>query len=440
MTRRFGRRDFLSQVALTGLAAGAAPALGWGGESATASAAQLPPPQNHPFVPNPGESDAQVFAAARRQFLFPPTVTYCNTGTLGASPREVVDALTAGTQRLERDLPDWPYFQADGEPLTGYQHLDDIRKQIGAFFNASGDEIALTQNATMGMSFLANGLDLEPGDEVVSTDQEHSGGIGGWQLRGKRHGVVVKELPLLPMLDGGPEAIVKLFRDAMTPKTKVVMFSQITSGLGILLPARELCDLAHQYGALAIVDGAQVAGQRRVDVRTLGCDAYVTSPHKWLLAPKGTGILYLKREVQPRFWNTLASGQFDDDSTGAFRFMHYGTGSVAVVQGLMAALTFIGNVGVDRIERWDAMLTRRLRDGLATIAKARLSSPADPRFASAITTFAVRGLTGRQLQDALWTRKIRVRAQGGDRGVRLSAHLYVSPADIDHVLDVVSGL
>lgn len=432
MAKLLARRDFLSRVAAGSVAAGMAPVLG--------AAAQLAPPDNRPFVPKPGDSDEKVFAEARRQFLFPTDVTYCNTGTLGASPREVVDALNRGVEHLEHDLPDWPYFQADGEPLTGYQRLDAIRAETGAFIHAAGEEIALTQNATMGMSFLANGLDLAAGDEVLTTDQEHSGGIGGWQLRGKRHGVVVKELPLLPALAAGPDAVVKLFRDAMTPKTKVVMFSHITSGLGALLPAKELCDAARERGALAIVDGAQVAGQRRVDVRAIGCDAYVTSPHKWLLAPKGTGVLYIRRELQPRFWNTLASGGFDDDTTGAFRLMHYGTGSVPVIQGLMAALRFIGTIGAERIERWDLMLSKRLRDGLARIPKVRMASPADPRFASAITTFAVDGTTPRDLQNALWAKKIRVRAQGGNRGVRLSAHLYVSPADIDRVLEIVSAL
>src|SRR5262249_32936626 len=160
--------------------------------------------------------------------------------------------------------------------------------------------------------------------------------------------------------------------------TKVVMFSHITSGLGILLPATQLCALAHEYGALAIVDGAQVGGQRRLDIKAIGCDAYVTSPHKWLLAPKGTGILFVARDVQKRFWNTRASAGFDDDSTGAFRFMHFGTGSVPVVQGLMAAIGFVSSIGIERIERWDLMLSQRLRDGLAKIAKARLSSPRDP--------------------------------------------------------------
>jgi selenocysteine lyase/cysteine desulfurase len=402
--------------------------------------AQIAAPRLVAFAPAAEDSDAAVFAAARRQFLFPENVTYCNTGTLGASPREVTDALAGCIQRIERELPDWPYFQADGEPLTGYQPLTEFRAEAGAFINATAEEIAFTQNATVGMSMLANGLELAPGDEVLTTNMEHSGGIGSWQLRAKRQGIVVKELPLMPVPQKGPDGIVEQFAAAITPKTRVIMFSHITSGLGIRLPARELCALARERGALSIVDGAQAMGQIRVDMKDIGCDAYVASPHKWLLAPKGTGILYIKRDVQPRVWSTLASEGFDNQSAGAFRFMHYGTGSLATVYGLQAALRFVNKIGMERIERWDAMLTKRLREGLARIPAARVASPADPRFAAAITTFGVNGRTGRQLQDALWERKIRVRAQGGNVGVRLSAHLYVSPADIDRVLEVVSSL
>ena len=125
-----------------------------------------------------------------------------------------------------------------------------------------------------------------------------------------------------------------------------------------------------------------------------------------------TGVRYIRRDVQPRFWVTLGSGHLDDDATGAFRFMQYGTGSVPVVDGLMAALQFIQAIGIERIERWDLMLAHRLRDGLAQIKQARLLSPADRRLASAIATFAIAGVTGRVLQDALWEKKIRVRAQG----------------------------
>jgi selenocysteine lyase/cysteine desulfurase len=424
------RRTFLSRVAQSGAALGALPAFGrdW---PAAADALVAPAPQS---------DDAAVFAAARKQFLFPTNVTYCNTGTLGGSPKAVVNAMNSGVEKLERELPDWPYFQADGEPLTGYQQLKDVRAQIAEFIGATTEEVALTVNATMGMSFLANGLDMSAGDDIVTTDQEHSGGIGGYLLRAKRHGIKVTQVPMLPAFAKGPEGVVNAFAAAMTPRTKVVMFSHITSGLGALLPAKELCDMAHRSGALAIIDGAQVIGQRRLDVKAIGCDAYATSPHKWLLAPKGTGVLYIKRDVQPRFWNTLASSRLDDDGSGAFRFMQYGTGSVPVIQGLVAALNFIKGIGIDRIERWDLMLANRLRDGLAQRPNVRLSSPDDRRFASAITTFAVKGKTGRELQDALWAKKIRVRAQGEPRGVRLSAHLYVSPADIDRVLEVVGAM
>jgi selenocysteine lyase/cysteine desulfurase len=420
------RRRFLS-TAVPGLMFGTAPAA----KALSSEAA---------FVPDAQANDVSVFAAAREHFLIPAGVTYCNTGTLGASPREVVDALTEGIRRIEVNLAAWPYEQADGEPLTGYQQLLEVRKAAARFVNASAAEIALTQNATMGMNFLANGLDLAAGDEVVSTDQEHGGGISPWRLLAKRRGVVVKELPLEPAFADGPEALVQLFASAMTPRTKVVMFSHITSGLGALLPTRELCALARNRGALAIVDGAQAVGQIQVDVRALGCDAYVGSPHKWMMAPKGTGFMYLRRDVQDRFWTTLASYQWDNHEDGAFRFMQYGTGSVPVVDGLTAALRFIEKIGMSRIEQWDASLTQRLRDGLASIPAVRIASPADPRLTAAITTFRVNGMKAKALQDALWEKRVRVRAQNDERGVRFSAHMYVSPADVDVVLDVTRDL
>lgn len=421
------RRSFLSGIVAPGLLLGAAPSF-----TALARAAA--------FEPDAGADDAAVFAAARGHFLIPEGVAYCNTGTLGASPWEVVTALTGGIRRLETELAAWPYEQPDGEPLTGYQKLPEVREAVGQFLNAPGEDIALTQNATMGINFLANGLDLAAGDEVVSTDQEHGGGISPWRLLAKRRGVVVKELALEPAFAGGPEAIVRTFDSAMTPRTKVVMFSHVTSGLGAVLPARELCALARSRGALSIVDGAQAVGQIRVDVQSLGCDAYVGSPHKWMMAPKGTGFMFIRRDVQDRFWTTLASYQWDNREDGAFRFMQYGTGSVPVAEGLVAALKFIDRIGMPRIERWDAALTKRLRDGLAEIPAVRVASPADPRLTAAITTFRVDGVKARALQDALWARQVRVRAQNDERGVRLSAHLYVGPADVDTVLDVTRQL
>ena len=421
------RRQILKNAAATIIAAGL-----YSGRGNLANAQSR-------FRPNSDDPDHTVFAEARKRFLFPIDVTYGNTGTLGACPRDVMDAYVHGLEALEQNLPDWPYFQADGEPLTGYQRMQSARNRIGEFVNADGHDVALTQNATMGMSFIANGIDLEPGDEVITTDQEHTGGIGGWRLRAARTGIVVKELPLDSALDGGPEAIVELFRRAITPKTRVMMFSHITSSFGILLPAAELSSLAAEHGILSVIDGAQAIGQIPVDLQQLGCDAYVASPHKWLLAPKGTGFLYLRCDVPQRIWGTLAGSHYNDWESCAFRFMQFGTGSVPIVDGLLAAFEFIDSIGLPRIARWDQMLNTRLRDGLESIPKVRITSPSDRALAAAITTFRVEGLSARDLQIALWQQKIRVRAQDDRNGVRFCTHLYVAPDDVDRALTVISS-
>lgn len=120
--------------------------------------------------------------------------------------------------------------------------------------------------------------------------------------------------------------------------------------------------------------------------------------------------------------------------------MHFGTGSPAPVWGLRAALKFANTLGIERIERWDRMLTTRLRDGLAKLPNTHVASPTHPDLAASLTTFGVRGKTGREFQDALWAKKIRVRAQGGDRGVRFCTHYYVAPRDVDRVLEVAAAL
>ncbi len=382
--------------------------------------------------------DRDLFQQLREDLHFPLSVTYCNTGTLGATPREVMSAMTNRLRDTEALLPDWPYFQPDGEPLTGYQPLLQARQRLASFLGADADEIAITQNATMGMNDLGNGLDWQPGDEVLTTDQEHGGAVSIFRLLAKRRGIVVRELPLLKAMAGGPEAIVEMFRAAVTPRLKAVMVSQVTSQLGIQMPVEALITLAREHGALSLIDGAQVVGCQRVNLHALNCDAYVASPHKWLLAPKGTGILYIRRDAQKRFWTTLASYQWANEADGAFRFMQYGTGSVALIDGLLAAIDIAERHGMERVERWNRTLALRLRSGLRRIPGAKLTSPDDDRLASAITTFRVDGMKARDLQNALWEQRIRVRAQGDDKGVRLSAHIYVNEGDIDRVLGVVA--
>ena len=375
MTDSLGRRAFLSLSGSALLLAGSRTGLEAGVTS------------GRTFSANADADDAEIFAAARREFLFPTDVAYCNTGTLGAMPRGVLEAQTNELRRLEVELPDWPYYTQIGAPLTGYQPREDIRADVGRFIGAEMDEIALTQNATMSMNFLANGMTYSPGDEILFTDQEHGGSFGPFRLMAKRHGAVVREIDLDAAVARGPEGVLQAFEDAITPRTRVIMFSQITSSFGYRLPTRELCALARDRGIFSIVDGAQVLGQLPVDVKELDCDAYVSSPHKWLLAPKGTGILY-----------------------------------------------------IERIARWNRAMTAQLHEGLQEIPNTRIHSSTHPDMFGGATTFGLENKTADELQDALWEGKIRVRAQRNNRRVRLCAHLYVSPDDIARTLDIVRTL
>ena len=420
------RREFLGALAALSAA------------QVTGAAAQRPRGGFRP--PTDPANDEAVLRQIRREFTFPPHVTYGNTGTLGPMPMPVLRVLNDAQRRVEQSLPDWGYLQADGEPLTGYQPLVGLRTTVAEFLGCGADEIAITQNATMGMNALGNGLDWQAGDEVLTTDQEHGGAVSIFRLMAKRRGIVVKELPLSTAAAGGPDAIVAMFRAALSPRTRVVMVSHITSQLGIRMPVEELIAMAAERRALSLIDGAQAMGQIRVNVKSLGCDAYVASPHKWLMAPKGTGVLYIRRAVQDLFWTNLASYQWDNKQDGAFRFMQYGTGSTAVTDALAEAFRFNDRIGIDRIERWNLGLAQRLREGLKPISRVEVVSPAHPRLHSAIVTFRVVGATARALQDALWARKIRVRAQGDDKGVRLSAHVCVAPEDIDRVVEVTREL
>jgi isopenicillin-N epimerase len=439
MSGNIDRRAFLGALAASTLAPDVLP-----GFPPSTLAAQTP----NSFAPQPQDSDASAFAAIRDRFLFPKEQIYGNTGTLGASPVEVLEAQIDCLRTVERDLAAWPDLHPDIQPMTGYGPLPEFRAEVGRMLNAPFEDIAFVQNATMAMSFVANGLDLNPGDEILTTKEEHAGGISSWHLRARRHGLVVRELPLDAAIERGPDDVIRLFTDAITPKTRVIMFSHVTSTRGTRLPAKELCALAADHGAMSVVDGAQAVGQFVVDINAIGCDVYMTSSHKWLLAPKGTGILFVRRELQPKIWSTLVSDGFDDQTVGAFRLMHFGTGNLASVYGLRAAVRFMSTLGIQRIERWDRFLSQRLRDGLRQIPSVRLLSSSDSRFASALIAFEVKGLGAQQLLSALWRERIRVRtwadpiraAQQLGEGVRFSAHYYVSPSDIDRVLTVVSRL
>src|SRR5882672_9787409 len=251
----------------------------------------------------------------RKQFLIPDDEVYLNNGTVGSSPAPVLKAIFDAYNETEK------MAQADPEdyPIWGYAAWNEFRDPLAAFVGSSRDEIALLRNATEANSYVANGVDMKPGDEVLLTDQEHPGGENPWLLRAKRYGIVVKKVTL-PKPVENPAQVLNLFSDAITPRTRVLFFSHITTFTGVVLPVKELSALARGKGILSAVDGAHVPGMMRLNVGDLGCDFYSASPHKWLQAPKGSGFLYVRDEVIDRVWNTIATEGWDDTKIRAERF------------------------------------------------------------------------------------------------------------------------
>src|SRR6202047_3645116 len=336
----FDRRGFLSSMMAV---AGAVPAIPWGssGEDPLAGIpAKLPDKSLY------DTNEEAYWAELRRQFLIPEDEVYLNNGTVGSSPAPVLRAVFEGYRDAER------LAQTDPEdyPIWGYAAWNQFRDPLAAFLGCTRDELALLRNATEANSYIANGLDMKAGDEVLITDQEHPGGEHPWDLRAKRDGIVVKKV-LLPKPVARPSEVLDRFNDVITPRTTVIFFSHITTVTGVVMPARQLCALARSKGILSAVDGAHVPGMMKVNVRELGCDMYSASPHKWLQAPKGSGFLYVRDEVMDRLWCTIATEGWDDTKIRAERFQRIGSSNVPALCGLRAAIALANQIGMERIER-----------------------------------------------------------------------------------------
>jgi len=227
--------------------------------------------------------------------------------------------------------------------------------------------------------------------------------------------------------------VLNLFNDAITPRTRVLFFSHITTFSGVVLPAKELCALARTKGILSAVDGAHVTGMMRLNVHDIGCDMYTSSPHKWLFAPKGSGFLYVRDEVMDRLWCTIATEGWDDTKLRAERFQRIGSSNVPALWGLRASVKLANDIGIERIERRhrqmaDYILAEMLKRGAES-----WTSP-DAALRCAIVSVLVPPVKRMELETWLWqTHKIKIRG-GEPHKLRLSTPYYLQKKDVDRFL------
>jgi selenocysteine lyase/cysteine desulfurase len=378
-------------------------------------------------------ADGRRWRIVRDQFLLEPGYAYLNTGGLGPTPRPVIDAFDQARLELERRCE------------TGHGLRAGVRRGACEFLGCREEELAFTRSATEGMNLVARGLELRAGDEVVMTTHEHPGGAMPWFA--VREDTPIRIRTFEPG-SGGDDTLGRL-RAALTARTRIVMVSHVTCTTGLVMPVREIVDECRPRGIVCVIDGAQAVGQIPVDLEALGSDFYVTSGHKWLLGPKGTGVLYVRDEYldvwKPPFIGAYSDARFDL-AEGVFTRLRpasaseYGTRSTPLVIGLGAALDFLSTIGMEETAMRGAFLARRLRDGLSMLRGVELLTPSAA--SAAILTFRLPVAGGDPWEwcDRLRREhgfRLRPVGEAGLAAVRASTHVFNSEDEVDRLIDVI---
>ena len=279
-----------------------------------------------------------MIQSLRDEFLLDPDVIFLNHGSFGATPRPVFEAYQAWQRRLE-----WQPVQFLGADIG--QYLAEARAALGLYLNADANDLVYVPNATFGVNVVARSLRLEPGDEVLTTDHEYGACDNAWLYMSRERGFryVRRSIPLpLP----SAAEIVEQFWAGVTPRTKVIFLSHITSPTAVQFPVEAICARAREAGILTVIDGAHAPGQIPLDLAAVGADFYAGNCHKWLCAPKGAGFLHARPQVQRLIEPLIVGWGWGEGRTFTFgsNYLDYlqypGTNDYAAYLAVPAAIEF----------------------------------------------------------------------------------------------------
>jgi isopenicillin-N epimerase len=418
------RRSFLQHAAVAAAALGLP--LGYAEQAFAQDAPPLPPSELYATDPE------RYWAELRRQWLLAADHINLNCGSVGCTPLPVLRATIEHLLSAE-EFREGPY------PWFGYEEntrIHELRDAMSAFLRVSRDEIAILRNATEANNAVCNGLDLQSGDEAILTDQEHPGCFGCWQQKQARFGIkiVTVKLPVPPSSD---QEIVDVFAQAISPRTRILVFSHITTATGVILPVKKICALAREKGLLTHVDGAHAVGQIALDLRDLGCDFYASSPHKWLMSPKGTGLLYVREPLQRQLWVNVVSGEWKNYDAKAYRFENLGTSNLSIMVGLKAALDFYATIGAERIYARIHQNAGRIHELVASYPQLAFANASrDPYYGGLVSFSNTRGDLAK-VADQCARRNIRI--AGGAARMRIATHIFTQQTEINAFADALSA-
>jgi isopenicillin-N epimerase len=375
-----------------------------------------------------GPATGEVFwKSVREQFVMPPDLAVMNAANLCPASRPVLETLTRETESVDHDPS--PQNRA-----RLYPEKEQTRKALAGFLRVTPDEIIITRNTSESNNLISSGLDLRAGDEVIVHADNHPSNLDAWREKGKRFGFTVVEVAQKNP-HPGMEYYVDAFTRAITPRTKVLCFTHLSSTVGDLMPAKELCRLARERGILTLVDGAQSFGLLDVNLSEIQPDFYSGSAHKWPCGARECGVLYVSSASQAKLWPSIYSAY--PGAVGFSRsFEGFGQRDEATMIAFREALAFQDRIGRAAIEQRARELSTQLIEGLSGLPGVTVWTSPRPELRAAVVSFQPGTLDAGKLATVLYEKhKVAVATRGGNRGgLRASAHLYNSPAEIDRLL------
>lgn len=373
------------------------------------------------------------WTAIQQAFSVTRGIVNLNNGGVSPSPRIVTEAFVRYT-----------WQQEDATAYTMWQILEPqsetIRTGLAEIFGCDPEEIAITRNASESLETLLMGIDLKSGDEILTTTQDYGRMLTTLRQRELREGLKLK-LIKIPIAPNDPNDIAKAYEQAITPRTKLILISHQINLTGQINPIKRVCEYARSKGIETIVDGAHSFAQFKFKRDDLGCDYFGTSLHKWLYAPKGTGMLYVRKEKIPKVWALMASE--DKQKNDIRKFEEIGTHSAAMRLAIGEAILFHNAIGGKRKEERLRYLSRYWMNNLKAIPKVGFNTSFDALQSCAIANFKIDGIDPVALGGHLMAKhKIFTTPIVHEEftGIRITPNVYTTLWELDRFCNVVEDV
>ncbi len=377
-------------------------------------------------------ADEEFWEPVQRAFDLDRTWINLNNGGCSPAPTHVMEQMERDL-RFSNELPVIQMWQ------TLEPRIETVRRELAREFGCDTEEMAITRNASEALETLIFGIDLSRGDEVVVSNQNYPRMLNAWRQRARRDGIVLREISFA-VPNTSPQTIVDRFEDAITPRTKVMEITHITNLTGQVLPVRELVTMARARGVKTFVDGAHAFAQFPFTRDELGCDFYGTSLHKWLLAPIGTGFLYVRKDQIPLIWPLMAGSA--EQEADIRKFEEIGTHPAANHNAVSVSLVFHRALGVQRKAARLVYLRDRWAKRLVAEGNGRVKilTPLDSRWGAGLGFFSVDGMDPGRLGSWLvgQHRVVQTPITHPDfSGIRVTPNVYTTLDEIDRFSELV---